>query len=211
MITDLYNKENEKIGTVELRDAVFSQKWNPDLVNQVILAQLSNRRQPLAHTKGRGDVSGGGKKPYAQKHTGRSRQGSSRSPLWKGGGVTFGPTKERNFIKKINKKMREVALSSLLSRKLKDGEVKIIDDLSLQAYKTKLAAHVVKQLIGKSTSVLFVPAKEHALFSRAGRNIPQVAVLQAPNLNVYDCASHKFVILEKNALNEIPVQSRLNK
>lgn len=207
MITDLYDKESNKVGTVELPESIFSRKWNPDLVNQVIAAQLSNRRQPLAHTKGRGEVSGGGKKPWKQKHTGRSRQGSTRSPLWKGGGVTFGPTNERNFSKKINKKMREVALSSILSKKFKDGEVKIVDDLSLKAYKTKLASAVVRKIAGEKTSVLFVPSREHSMFSRAGKNIPKVSTLTAQNLNVYECALHKFVIFEKDAIKEIPIKS----
>ena len=104
MIIDIYNQKNEKSGTIDLAERIFKVKFNPDLIHQALLAQIANQRSPLAHTKGRGDVSGGGKKPWRQKGTGRARHGSSRSPIWKGGGVTFGPSKERVFAKKIKQK-----------------------------------------------------------------------------------------------------------
>ena len=122
MQIDLYNAGGSIIGKADLPEKMFGQKWNPDLVHQVLAAQESNARKPLAHAKGRGEVRGGGKKPWRQKGTGRARHGSIRSPLWKGGGVTHGPTKERNFEKKINKKMRRAALFSILSRKTKEQE-----------------------------------------------------------------------------------------
>src|SRR5438105_1748720 len=115
--TDLYNQENKKVGTVELPDKFFGVKWNPTLVHQALVAEMANARQPLAHAKGRGDVRGGGKKPYMQKHTGRARAGSTRSPIWKGGGVTHGPLKEKVYSKKINTKMKRLALYSILSKK----------------------------------------------------------------------------------------------
>ena len=127
MKVDVYNKENEKVGTTDLPDTVFSASWNPDLVHQAVVAQQANSRQTVAHTKDRSDVRGGGRKPWRQKGTGRARHGSIRSPLWKGGGVTFGPRTERRFRKSINTKMRRGALFSTLSRKYQDGEVTIID------------------------------------------------------------------------------------
>src|SRR3990167_4153940 len=140
MIAEVYNKENKKVGEVTLSDSVFGKKWNESLVHQVLVSQLANKREPLAHTKGRGEVRGGGRKPWRQKGTGRARHGSTRSPIWAGGGVTFGPTKHKNYSKKINKKMRRGAIFSALSRKFKDGELKFIDALELEVPKTKLLA-----------------------------------------------------------------------
>ena len=104
MKTDIFNQQNNKVDIIDLPERIFGVKWNPDLVHQALMAQLANRRQPSAHVKDRSEVSGGGKKPWKQKGTGRARHGSNRSPIWKGGGVTHGPTKEKNFTKKINKK-----------------------------------------------------------------------------------------------------------
>ena len=206
MTTDVYNKEHEKVGAIELPDAVFSVKWSPDLVKQAIVAQMANRRKPIAHTKGRGEVSGGGKKPWRQKHTGRARAGSSRSPLWKGGGTTFGPSKERDFSKKINQKMKRLALRSLLSKKATSGEVAVIDDLSLSEYKTKHAARIVKKFFGNTASVLFIPGKENIKFSRAGKNIPRVATAGTSGMNIYDCSRYKFIVFEKEAIAELEAQ-----
>ncbi|MEK7543178.1 MAG: 50S ribosomal protein L4 [Patescibacteria group bacterium] len=203
MTTEIYNKENQKIGAIELPGSVFSIKWNPDLVKQAITAQLANRRQPLAHAKGRGEVSGGGKKPWRQKHTGRARAGSSRSPLWKGGGVTFGPTKEKDFSRKINKKMKSLALYSLLSKKASEGEVRVIDNLSLSEYKTKHVFEIISKFFGGKSSVIFVPSRDNSMFSRAGRNIPKVLVTGTGNLDIYECASHDNLIFEKGAIEEL--------
>src|SRR3989344_8010007 len=140
MKTQVYNLKGEKVGDIELSDKIFARDWNPDLVHQVMLAQAANRRHPWAHTKNRGEVRGGGIKPWKQKHTGRSRQGSIRSPIWKGGGVSHGPVSERDFSKKINKKMLRAAIYSVLSKKLSDGQLKVIDSLELEAPKTKIAS-----------------------------------------------------------------------
>ena len=117
MVVEVLNKENKKVETMDLPDRIFRAEWNPELVKQVFSVHISNRHHPWAHTKDRSEARGGGKKPWAQKHTGRSRHGSSRSPLWAGGGVTFGPRKERDYTRKINKKMKQLALFSLLSQK----------------------------------------------------------------------------------------------
>ena len=116
MKINIYNLKKEKAGEIELSDRIFGVKWNADLVHQALNTQLANRRQPWAHAKDRAEVSGGGKKPWKQKGTGRARHGSIRSPLWIGGGATFGPSKERNFAKKINIKMKRLAIFSVLSR-----------------------------------------------------------------------------------------------
>ncbi|MBI3638443.1 50S ribosomal protein L4, partial [Candidatus Wolfebacteria bacterium] len=137
MKVDVFDKQNNKVGTIDLPDGIFAVKWNPNLVHQALMAQLSNSRQNLAHAKGRGEVRGGGKKPWKQKGTGRARHGSIRSPLWRGGGATFGPTKEENFKRKINKKMRRLAVLSVLSRKFKENELKVVDNFETGDLKTK--------------------------------------------------------------------------
>jgi large subunit ribosomal protein L4 len=203
MKADLYDKQNKKAGTVDLPERIFGVKWNPTLVQQAFVTQVSNRRNVLAHTKGRGDVRGGGKKPWAQKHTGRSRHSSVRSPLWPGGGVTFGPTKERNFSKKINKKMKRVALYSVLSKKLAAKEIRFIDDLNFQDHKTKNLAKVLIDFFKKNPSVLVVPRRGNRNIFTAGRNIPKVAVSNVPTLNVYDCLAHEHMLFEKGAIAEL--------
>ena len=118
MKTSLYNLKGEAIGEIDLPEKFFGYKWNPDLVHRVLMAQAANRRSPWAHAKGRGEVRGGGVKPWKQKHTGRARHGSIRSPIWKGGGVSHGPKKDRDYSQKVNKKMAKAAVFSVLSKKL---------------------------------------------------------------------------------------------
>ena len=137
MKAPVYNWEKKEVGSVELNDAIFSAKWNADLVHQIVVASQANKRHPWAHTKGRGEVRGGGIKPWKQKGTGRARHGSIRSPLWRGGGVSHGPTKERDFSQKINKKMFRTGLHSVLAKKLADGEMVFIDSFILKTLKTK--------------------------------------------------------------------------
>src|SRR5258708_929948 len=142
----LYNQEAEKVGTLTVGDNVFGVPFNSDLLYQVTTAQLSNRRQVIAHTKGRGEVRGGGKKPWQQKGTGRARHGSIRSPIWKGGGVTHGPTKERNFKKKINHSAAQKALTVALSAKVRDGQVVFVDAINLAEHKTKAMSAVFQKV-----------------------------------------------------------------
>jgi len=204
MTTDVYNQKNNKVGTVDLPDKVFKVRWNPELVNQVLLSQLSNRRKPIAHAKGRSEVRGGGAKPWRQKHTGRARAGSIRSPLWKGGGVTHGPTKERIFAKKINKKMKRLALCSILSKKLTDKEIKVISDFTLADHKTKNVSSFLKNFFESSKpSILFIPIKGNKNLFWAARNIAKAKVLSPDSLNTYDCLNHKYIFLEKDAIGEL--------
>ncbi len=198
----VFDKNNKQAGEMDLPEKFFGRKWNADLVHQVIVSFLSNLRRPWAHTKDRGDVRGGGKKPWRQKHTGRSRHGSSRSPLWIGGGVTFGPRNEKSYEKKINKKMQRLALWTVLSKKLKD-EVKVIDDLTLDGPKTKNAAAILNKFFDKPTSLLLVGAKANKDLLRAARNLPKVEVRTVNDINIYDCASHKYVFFEKEAVKEL--------
>lgn len=209
MKADVYNQKSEQVGTVELPDAVFGVKWNPALVHQVVTSQMANRRQPLAHTKTRGEVRGGGRKPWRQKHTGRSRHGSSRSPLWPGGGITFGPRNDRDFTRRIPVAMKRAALRTVLSKKLAEKEVRVIDTFTLSTPKTKQVAALVRSFFGKPTSVLFVSGKKSAAaFARAGRNLPKTAVLHTPSLNVYDCLLYRYIIFEQNAISEVAAKKQ---
>ena len=200
MMIDILNKEGKKVETMELPKSVFGVRWNEDAVHQTILAAQGNARKTLAHTKGRGDVRGGGKKPWRQKGTGRARHGSSRSPIWKGGGVTFGPTKERAFDKKVNKKMKRFALTSLISRKLKDKKVFVFDSLEFAPAKTKDVSKFLSARMGARPSVLFVREEKNAHLERAARNIQKVGVASASSLDALACAEREKIVFEKPAL-----------
>lgn len=202
-----YNQSGKEAGTVDLPDSVFGLKWNADLVHQVVMSQRANQRQVVAHTKGRGEVRGGGRKPWRQKGTGRARHGSIRSPIWKGGGVTHGPSKERNFKKKINKKMAARAFATVLSAKLRDSEALILDAVSLSQPKTKEAAVVMKKLSGisgfsgvsKKSALLLLPAHDKNLI-RSFRNLPHIDTEEARNVIALDLLNHKYVIMPKGAV-----------
>lgn len=208
METQVYNLENKAVGKTELPKSVFGAAWNPGLIKQVVLAQMANLRRPWAHTKGRGEVRGGGKKPWKQKGTGRSRHGSIRSPIWKGGGKAHGPTKERDYSQKVNKKMRRTALFSVLSRKFKDGEVKIVKDFILKEQKTKTAGAALSALVNKTKTAkrydaLVVSAPETKGLERVFRNLPKTKVLDSRGLNVIDIMNYKHLILEEKAVETI--------
>lgn len=201
----LYNKEGKEVGKVELPERIFGAPWKADLVHQVVVSMQANARTPVAHTKDRGDVRGGGKKPWKQKGTGRARHGSRRSPIWSGGGVTFGPRKERVFAKKINKKMRAGALYAALSRKLKDDELIFLDSLIFAAPKTKEAKAVLTALSNvssfaklgtkkKNAALIALPSNDAAT-KRSFKNIGSVAVEEVRNLNPVDVLSYKYVVV----------------
>ncbi len=204
----VYNQKGEKSGLMEL-PKVFELPWNPDLVHQVVTSQMANRRQPVAHVKGRGEVRGGGRKPWRQKGTGRARAGSIRSPIWKGGGVTHGPSKEKKFKKKINKKMAKKALAAVLSAKVRDGELVILDDLKLAGAKTKEAANVFQKLskIKPFADIAAKEARTLLLFPdaapelrRAFRNLPFVVPAEARNITALDVLSRKYVVAPKASI-----------
>lgn len=203
MMVDVLDKKNKKAEEMELPDRIFKAKWNPDLVNQVLAAQLANRRETLAHAKGRGEVRGGGKKPWRQKGTGRARHGSIRSPIWRGGGVSFGPSKERIFAKKINKKMRRLAIFSVLSRKFKDNECRVFAEFGTQDFKTKNLLKFLKDISILRQGALLIPSSDKKAIRKAARNIQKVDAIAPHSLNIYDLLKHKNIILEKGAVREI--------
>ncbi len=210
MLVNLYNQSGEIIGDVDLPDKVFGVAMNAELVKQVLDAQMASSRQVIAHTKDRSEVRGGGRKPWRQKGTGRARHASIRSPIWKGGGVAFGPTKERNFEKKINKKMKRRALFMALSSKAKDKELVLLDGLKLESPKTKIGADIMKSLSSrmegyratkkKMNSVLLVTPNQDKMTARAFNNLPFIGMLSADSLNTKDVLSKKYLVLLKDAV-----------
>ncbi len=203
MKVDVYNLEGEKVGMTLLPKEIFEVKVNPDLIHQVVVSQMTNRRSVIAHTKGRGKVRGGGRKPWRQKGTGRARHGSIRSPLWRGGGVTFGPTKERVFKKKINKKIKRKALFMTLSAKAKNNLLIILDKLELDRAKTKLMAKILEKLpCDNKSSLIALPTIDKNIIL-ATRNLPRIETIEARNLNCLDLLSFKYLIMPKESIKVI--------
>lgn len=210
MITyNVYNKEAKVVGEEQLSEKIFGLKPNEALVHQAAVAQMSNERKVLAHTKDRSEVRGGGKKPWRQKGTGRARAGSSRSPIWIGGGVTFGPTKDRNFSKKINLKMRRKALCVVLSDKISDKSLAIVDELALTEYKTKEFKKIVDTLATKilnekgRRSILVIDQAPAMTTKASVRNLVDTEMITVDNLNILDLLKYKNVILTQSALKVI--------
>jgi len=214
MKIDTYNQNGEKTGSAILPKEIFGLAWNPDLVHQVMLALQANKRRNTAHTKTRADVRGGGRKPWQQKGLGRARHGSIRSPIWRGGGITFGPSNERVYEQKINKKMKRKALLVALSQKVRDNEILILDDLKLKAPKTKEAATILKSLSKikgfekltgkKNTALVLISAKggeKNEQLKRAFYNLPGILLGETRNLNLLDTLTYKYLIFPKESLN----------
>jgi len=202
---DVYNLEGEKHGTVALPENIFNIVINNDVIYQVVNIQMTNSRHNLAHTKNRSDVRGGGKKPWRQKGTGRARHGSIRSPLWKGGGVTFGPRNEENFSRKINKKIRQKALFMVLTSKVQDKELIVVDELKISEPKTKLMVGVIRKILKDKVSPKILIAMSHKdeNISKASKNIINIKTLLADSLNVLDLLSFKYLLLDKEAIKVI--------
>ena len=206
MTTPIYSMEGKKVGTTELPADIFGAKWRPDLVHKVTTAIQANMRQNRAHTKDRAEVSGGGKKPWKQKGTGQARAGSTRSPIWRHGGVALGPRNARDYTEKVNKKMRRQALLSALSKKVAEGEVLFVDTLAFTAPSTAGAKRFLTALSGgASVKDLVTKRKNAALIAFAGydgnaiksfRNIDNLETEEARNLNVLNVLTHKYLIIE---------------
>ena len=189
---------------VELNSKIFAlEKIKPEIVHEVATSLRASRRQSIAHTKTRGEVRGGGKKPWQQKGTGRARAGSIRSPLWRGGGITFGPRSNRNWERKINKKMKTLGLFSILTDKAKTGQLVVVDGLKLNAPKTKELAAIVKDLrsklpaLGKRQTLVVSRSAE---IIRAGRNLADVKIMSASSLDILELLSRPGLIVAKEAL-----------
>jgi len=206
METTVYNQSGKETGKVKLPEKIFSLPWNADLVHQVVVAMRSNKRTPIAHTKDRSEVSGTGKKPWRQKGTGRARHGSRRSPIWRTGGVAHGPRNDRNYTKKINRKMAAKALFTVLSRKFGDNEIIFIDDLKMETPKTSTARNILNSLSKvkgyerilskKNNSLLLATDDKDVNVEKSFNNFGNVQVGESRNLNPLDILNYKFLLIE---------------
>ncbi len=199
----VYNQKGEKMEEMDLPKEIFGIEINPDLIHQVAISQMANERQGTAHTKDRGEVKGGGRKPWRQKGTGRARHGSIRSPLWRGGGVTFGPTKEKNYEKKIPKKMRRKAILMLLSSKALKNYLIVLDELKMEKIKTKLLEEILKNFPCQDESRLIILPDYDKNIILSARNLPKVQTIEARNLNVLDLLRYKYLLLPRQSIEVI--------
>ena len=197
----LFNMQGKKVGEVSLSDSVFGIEPNLNVLHEVVVNQLANKRQGTQSALTRAEVSGGGRKPWRQKGTGNARQGSTRSPQWRHGGVVFAP-KPRDYRYTLNKKERRLALKSALSSKCRDGSIIVVDSIELKEYKTKVIAEMLRclKVSGKSLLVLSAPKKEVV---GSSKNIEYIQTTQVNTLNVYDILKAKHLILEKEATLKI--------
>ena len=197
---DVRDINNNKVEEINLSDAVFTGVVRPDLMHAVVKMQLANRRQGTASSKSRGEVSGGGRKPWKQKGTGRARAGSNTSPLWKRGGVAFGP-KPRDYSYNLPKKVKKAALRSVLSLKLSQDKLLIVKELPLERIKTREMVNVMENL--KVESGILVIAGGNELIEKSARNIPGLKVLKSAGLNVYDLLRYEKVVILQEAVSTI--------
>jgi len=210
----VYNQKNESVKEMVAPADIFGVAWNNILVKQVLDAQLNNRRRPWAHAKDRSEVRGGGRKPWRQKGTGRARHGSIRSPLWSGGGKAHGPSKDRDYTQKINKKMRRVAIFAVLSKKFKDDQIKFFDTFEMATPKTKTMESGLRAVLNmtpksRKFDVLMIPAAPMTPLARAVRNLTKTKVLPATSLNVYDLMNYKTIMIEEKAVEVIANRYKL--
>ncbi|MDR3604979.1 MAG: 50S ribosomal protein L4 [Syntrophaceae bacterium] len=198
-LVDVINQNGEKVDSIELEDQIFNAKIRDALVQQVVVWQLAKRRSGSAATKTRGQVRGGGKKPWRQKGTGRARAGTSRSPIWVGGGTVFGPH-PRSYAFSLPKKVRKAALCSVLSAKLRDDKLTVLDKIEIEAPKTKLFAEILRKLGVQDQKTLFLVPEKDVDLTRASRNLYRTLVLPTEGMNVYDLLRFERLTILKDAL-----------
>ena len=204
MKVDVLNSEGQKVNTVDLSTTIFEAPINTDLMYQAYIRQMANARQGTHSTKSRGEVSGGGKKPWRQKGTGRARQGSIRSPQWVGGGKVHTP-KPRDYSIKMPRKMRRAALRSALSVKASDQAIVVLDDLTLPEPKTRFMGELLRTLVGESSVLVIIPEKneKYDMVSQAANNLPDTKLLLANYMNIRDLLGFDKVIIPMAALDVI--------
>lgn len=226
---NIYNQKAENVGQMEISNKVLNVEINEGLVHQAMVAQMANERQVLAHTKDRSEVSGGGKKPWRQKGTGRARVGSSRSPIWIGGGITFGPRSDRNFKKDLNRKMKQKALCMVMTDKVKEDNFIVLDKFEIKEYKTKQVNEILKALEKTRKPVETSPAKEKKSEKKSEkvavkkikrsilvindektsevkysfRNLSGVKMINLENINIVDLLKYKELIITQEGLKKI--------
>lgn len=207
MEATIYNQTGKSTGKITLPESVFGAKWNGDLVHQVVVSEQANMRTPVAHTKDRGEVRGGGKKPWNQKGTGQARHGSRRSPIWVGGGMTHGPRNEKIYTKKINKKMKAAALYSILSEKWKKGEILFVDDIKTSAMKTKEAKEILTAistvegyaplLTKRKNAALFAMGAKNKEMEKSFSNIKSIVVDELRNITPSQVLQYKYLVISR--------------
>ncbi|MBD3330400.1 50S ribosomal protein L4 [Candidatus Peregrinibacteria bacterium] len=202
MKVDLYTQSGEKNGSLTLPKEIFEVKYNEDLIHQALIRQLANKRVAIAHTKTKGEVRGGGRKPFRQKGTGRARQGSIRSPHMKGGGVTFGPRNDRNFCKNMPKKQRRAALFSALSYKAKNNAIIGLEGFNADAPKTKEFNEMLKKLPIERNTLIVIPEK-NAVIQKSSSNLPNAKTILAPYLNIHDLQKYRTIVIFKDAVDKL--------
>lgn len=221
MEATIYNQKGKEAGKIQLSEKVFGLKWNADLVHQVVVSMQANARTIVAHTKNRGEVSGGGKKPWQQKGTGRARHGSIRSPLWVGGGVTHGPRNDKDYSRKVNKKMKAKALYTILSRKLKEGKVLFVDDISMRVPKTKEAKDMLgslskisgfNDLLNKRKNSAYIAlAQKDKNTEKSFANFSNLTVDEIRNVSPLDLMKYKYIVIS-NPVKGLPqIETKLSK
>lgn len=203
MKVKVYNLEGKETGEMNLSDSVFGVKVKADVVHGVFTAQTNNQREPWADTKSKGEVRGGGKKPWAQKGTGRARHGSIRSPIWKGGGVTFGPLSIRNYKTKINKKTKRLALKMCLSDRAQNNALVVVEDFNFAEPKTKLFVNFLKVLPVKAKSFLLLTPGKNDTVLRMTKNLKSVKTVRAEDLSVMDLLSKSTVLISKAGVETV--------
>ncbi len=217
----IYNTKGKEAGKISLPEGVFGLSWNADLVHQVVTSMETAQRTPVAHTKNRGEVSGGGKKPWQQKGTGRARHGSIRSPLWVGGGVTHGPRNDKVFDRKINKKMKAKALYTILSAKLKSGQILFVDDLTLKAPKAKDALALLgtlskiegfKDILSKRKNSAYIALDEKNIpTEKSFGNFGNVSIDEIRNMNPLHLMKYKYVVISNPEKGLAQISEKLSK
>lgn len=214
----IFSMTGEKVGSIALPGKIFNAPWRADLVHQVTTAMQANARQNRAHTKDRSEVRGGGKKPWKQKGTGQARTGSSRSPIWRHGGVTFGPRAERDYSEKINHKMRIGALLAVLSQKAKDGEIILVDKFAFTVPKATTAKSAMgalakgadaKFLMKKKNAALLALAAYDANTIKSFSNFGNLSTEEVRNLNPLEVMTHKYLIIEKPTESFATIEARM--
>ncbi len=201
----IYNQKGQEAGKIKLSESVFGVNWNADLVHQVVTSMMSSARHPIAHTKTRGEVSGGGKKPWQQKGTGRARHGSTRSPIWVGGGIAHGPRNDKNFDRKVNKKAKSKAQYTILSKKLKDGEILFVDSLNFSKPQAKDAKEIMisfskikgfEKFSTKPKNVALIALdKKTSEVTKSFQNFGNVSVEELRTINPVSLMNHKYLVI----------------